>query len=117
MPGRGPRVGLPRSHDEIRSVMPEESRRILKPLDARAPLVLDTRELGRRPGVMRRISRTVQALAGLDVDVMSVPVGTGIELEIRLESVIEGVLVSGSARSAAVGECVRCLDGDRKSVV
>ncbi len=90
--------------------MPEESRRILKPLDPRGPLVLDTRELGRRPGAMRRISRTVQALAGFDVDVMSVPVGTGIELEIRLESVIEGVLVSGSARSAAAGECVRCLD-------
>jgi uncharacterized protein len=32
------------------------------------------------------------------------------ELDLRLESVVEGVLVTGSARVTAAGACVRCLD-------
>jgi uncharacterized protein len=32
-----------------------------------------------------------------------------LELDLRLEAVMEGVLVSGTVRGRAVGECVRCL--------
>jgi uncharacterized protein len=32
------------------------------------------------------------------------------ELDLRLESVMEGVLVTGTARARAKGECVRCLE-------
>lgn len=90
--------------------MPEESRRVLKGLNPRDPLVIDTRELGRRPGSMRKLSRTVQAPAQLGVEVMGVPEGADLELETRLESVVEGVLVTGTATVLATGECVRCLD-------
>lgn len=31
-------------------------------------------------------------------------------MELRLEAVMEGVLVSGSAQTGLVGECVRCLE-------
>ena len=79
-------------------------------LDPRAPLVIDTRELGRRPGSMRKLSRTVPAPADLGVDVLSVPEGSELALDLRLEAVMEGVLVSGTARSSLRGECVRCLD-------
>jgi uncharacterized protein len=79
-------------------------------LDPRAPLVIDTRELGRRPGSMRTLSRTVPAPADLGIDVLSVPEGSEIVLELRLEAVMEGVLVSGTARGGLRGECVRCLD-------
>jgi uncharacterized protein len=79
-------------------------------LDPRAPLVIDTRELGRRPGSMRTLSRTVPAPADLGIDVLSVPEGSEIVLELRLEAVMEGVLVSGTARGSLRGECVRCLD-------
>jgi uncharacterized protein len=33
-----------------------------------------------------------------------------VELDLRLESVMEGVLVTGTARASAKGECVRCLE-------
>ena len=79
-------------------------------LDPRAPLVIDTRELGRRPGSMRKLSRTVPAPADLGIDVLSVPEGSDLALELRLEAVMEGVLVSGTARGSLRGECVRCLD-------
>jgi len=90
--------------------MPEESRRALKGLDPRAPLVIDTRELGRRAGSMRTLSRTIPAPARLGIEVLGVPEGTEIELNVRLESVVEGVLVTATASTTASGECVRCLD-------
>lgn len=90
--------------------MPEESSRTLTRLDPRHPLVVDTRELGRRPGSMRKLLRAVPAPPDLGVDVLGVPAGSTIDLELRLESVMEGVLVSGSASTQVEGECVRCLD-------
>nr|WP_246222539.1 YceD family protein [Phytoactinopolyspora limicola] len=42
--------------------------------------------------------------------VVGVPEGTAIRLELRLEAVMEGVLVSGTARASFTGECARCLD-------
>jgi uncharacterized protein len=72
--------------------------------------VLDTRELGRRPGSQREVSRTVPAPADLGIEVLRVLEGSPVELDLRLESVMEGVLVTGSARAELSGECVRCLE-------
>ncbi|MGW5732808.1 MULTISPECIES: YceD family protein [Streptomyces] len=83
-------------------------------LDHRNPLVFDTHELGRRPGAQQRLTRTVEAPGSPDVlgidGVIGVPAGAPVELKIRLESVMEGVLVTGTARASAEGECVRCLE-------
>jgi uncharacterized protein len=79
-------------------------------LDPRSPFVLDTHELGRRPGSMRRTRSTVPAPEALGTDVIGVPTGDDVELDLQLEAVVEGVFVSGSVRARAVGECVRCLD-------
>nr|WP_225224554.1 DUF177 domain-containing protein [Cellulomonas sp. JH27-2] len=78
-------------------------------LDPRSPFVLDTHELGRRPGSTRTVQRTVGAPEDLGTDVIGIPTGTDVELDLRLEAVMEGVLVSGSVRGRAIGECVRCL--------
>ena len=72
--------------------------------------MLDTRELGRRPGSQRRVSRSEPAPADLGIDVLGVPQGSPIALDLRLEAVMEGVLVSGTARVHVEGECSRCLD-------
>ena len=79
-------------------------------LDPRAPLVLDTRELGRRPGAERTVSVTAPAPADLGIEVLGVPEGSPITFELRLEAVVEGVLVTGQAHAVLAGECVRCLD-------
>ncbi|UYM05693.1 YceD family protein [Solicola gregarius] len=78
-------------------------------LDHRAPLVLDTHELGRRPGTEREVALDVPAPADIGVDMLRVPEGDPIALALRLESVMEGVLVTGTASVDLVGECVRCL--------
>ena len=85
-------------------------RQALTSLDPRAPLVLDTRELGRRPGSQRQVSPTVPAPAELGIEVLCVPEGAPVELDLRLEAVMEGVLVTGTARAVLSGECVRCLE-------
>lgn len=89
----------------------------LNDLDPRAPLVLDTRELGRRPGSQREVSLTVPAPADLGIEVLAVPEGAPVELDLRLEAVMEGVLVTGSAQAGLEGECARCLDPIREDIV
>jgi uncharacterized protein len=76
-----------------------------------SPWVLDTRELGRRPGTSRAVRRTALAIHPLGVEgVIAVPVGAEVDLDLLLESVVEGVLVSGTASAPTAGECSRCLD-------
>ena len=72
--------------------------------------MLDTRELGRRPGSQRQVKRTVPAPADLGIEVLRVPEGSPVELDLRLEAVMEGVLVTGAASAALTGECARCLE-------
>jgi uncharacterized protein len=83
---------------------------LLNSLDPRAPLVLDTRELGRRPGVQRVESLSVPAPADLGIEVLRVREGEPVEIDLRLEAVLEGVLVTGSAGADLSGECARCLE-------
>jgi uncharacterized protein len=96
--------------------MPHGSRKNLTRIDPRAPLVIDTHALGRRPGSMREESRTVPAPADLGVEMVGVPEGADIELDVRLEAVMEGVLISGTARAPLAGECGRCLEPVTSSI-
>jgi uncharacterized protein len=57
---------------------------------------------------MRTESRAVAAPADLGVPMIGVPEDADVELDIRLEAVMEGVLVSGTARVPLSGECARC---------
>jgi len=59
---------------------------------------------------MRGETRTVPAPADLRVELVGVPEGADVELDVRLEAVTEGVLVSGTATVPLAGECARCLD-------
>jgi uncharacterized protein len=86
-------------------------------LDPRAPLVLDTRELGRRPGSQRRAGFTAPAPADLGIEVLRVPEGSPVEFDLRLEAVMEGVLVTGQAHAGLEGECVRCLEEIHDEIV
>ncbi|ASW53988.1 DUF177 domain-containing protein [Plantactinospora sp. KBS50] len=79
------------------------------PLDPRSPLVLDTRDLPRRPGALRTVRRVVPAPVDLGLELISVPRGADLSLDLRLESVSEGVLVTGSVSGPVTGECGRCL--------
>ena len=86
-------------------------------LDPRSPLVLDTRDLPRRPGALRTHRRVVPAPADLGVELITVPEGADLDLDLRMESVSEGVLVSGTVSGPVKGECGRCLREINDSMV
>jgi uncharacterized protein len=86
-------------------------------LDPRSPLVLDTKGLPRRPGALRAVDRVVPAPAHLGLELIGVPQGADLHLDLRLESVSEGVLVSGTIGAPISGECGRCLRPIDDSVV
>jgi uncharacterized protein len=101
----------PRQHPLRESHARDTARSGSQPrLDPRNPFVFDTRELGRRPGTMRRVTRRAPAPAGLGLDLIRVAPGSPIDIDVRLEAVMEGVLVTGTATVELVGECARCLD-------
>ena len=74
------------------------------------PLVVDTHEMGRQPGTERTLTLTVEAPADMGYDVYSVPEGSTMAIELRLEAIMEGILATGTISARAVGECVRCLE-------
>jgi uncharacterized protein len=63
------------------------------------------------------MSFTAPAPADLGIEVLRVPEGSPVAFELRLEAVMEGVLVTGEAQAELVGECVRCLEEVRDEVV
>jgi uncharacterized metal-binding protein YceD (DUF177 family) len=74
------------------------------------PWVIELRELGRRAGSLQELERTLPAPAGWRVEMIGVPEGAEVHLRLRLESVMEGVLVSGEIDVPLVGSCARCLE-------
>jgi uncharacterized protein len=75
-----------------------------------SPFVYDVRRLGRRPGAMREDRRSVPAPTAIGSDLIGVPDGAPLALDVRLESVTEGVLVTGTVTAPLHGQCARCLD-------
>ncbi len=78
--------------------------------DPASPYVFDVRPLGRRAGTLREYRRSVPAPAALGSDLIGVPEGAPLAVDVRLESVTEGVLVQGTVTAPVRGECARCLD-------
>ena len=87
-----------------------EDGRVMNQVDSRRPLVIDTRELGRRPGNSLRLHRDVATPADFGTDVIGIEEGQPMGLDLRLEAVMEGVLITGEVEATATGACVRCLD-------
>ena len=79
--------------------------------DPSSQWVVDTRELGKHPGQSRELQQRVPTSVELGVpDVITIPAGSPVSLDLLLESVVEGVLVTGDVSAQSAGYCVRCLD-------
>lgn len=74
------------------------------------PFEIAVHDLINKPGTMRRVDFAIDLPEELSNSVVAVPKGTRFELELRLESVHEGILATGGGDTFAVGECSRCLD-------
>jgi uncharacterized protein len=73
------------------------------------PFFLPVRDIVRKPGEMREHSISVTLAEKWGEGIVSVEAGETVDIEVRLESVHEGILVSGTADSDYTGVCGRCL--------
>ncbi len=59
---------------------------------------------------MKDLHRMVPVGKGWGAGLARVSEGNDLDLDLRLESVVEGVLVSGTARARVDADCARCLE-------
>ncbi|MGV0785589.1 DUF177 domain-containing protein [Mycolicibacterium sp. XJ2] len=76
---------------------------------SQSPLVINISRLGRRPGSMMTVSETVPSPSRIGLDLIAIDKGAPLELDLRVESVSEGVLASGTVSAPTTGDCARCL--------
>ena len=75
-----------------------------------APFVVDVRALIGKPGAYERVSLTEEAGDGVSTEMVTVTPTEPVRVDAMLESVREGILVTGSAKTAGDAICSRCLD-------
>ncbi len=78
-------------------------------IDPRSALVFEVHDLGRHAGEMKQVRREAPAPEDMGNEVIGVPAGSPILLGLKLEAVVEGILVTGAAEVRLAGECSRCL--------
>src|SRR6201987_2649284 len=74
-----------------------------------SPMTLDIARLGRRPGAMVTLRDTVPSPSRIGLPMIAIDPGAPMELDLQIQSVSEGVLVTGTVAAPTVGECARCL--------
>jgi uncharacterized protein len=76
---------------------------------ARSIYIFNTHDLPHRAGEMREYELDLKVTESVGVDLLSVKPGEIIEVDLRLQSVDEGVLATARVIATATGECTRCL--------
>ena len=77
---------------------------------ALSPFIISAHDLPRRPGEIRQMRLEIDEHEALGFDVLAIAQDEPIDIDFTLQSVEEGVLVTGTVISVASGECGRCLD-------
>lgn len=77
---------------------------------ATSPYRVSVRDLMHRPGEMRERTLEFAAPEQLGVGAAYVAEGSPLAIELRLEGLHDGILVTGEIDATQSGECVRCLD-------
>jgi uncharacterized protein len=74
-----------------------------------SPLAVNIARLGRRPGSMFSLHDVVPSPSRIGLEMIGIQAGAPLNLDLRVESVSEGVLVTGTLTAPTTGECSRCL--------
>lgn len=59
---------------------------------------------------MKEVHRTLNTEEKIGLEMVGIPVGAQVEMDLVLQSVSEGVLVTGTVYAPIEGECSRCLE-------
>jgi len=77
--------------------------------NVKSPYAVAVFDILRRPGEMREKKLDIVIPEGFGNAVIGVPTDGMLHLDLRLEALHDGILVSADVDGEAVGECVRCL--------
>lgn len=80
-----------------------------RPVTVRNPYLQNVRDLVRDPGGVRERELDFAAPEHLGEGLVAVQQGAELAIDLKLESLHEGVLASGRVSTEATGECARCL--------
>lgn len=75
----------------------------------KTPWTVDVYDIIHRPGEMREREFAVAAPERFGNAVIGVDAGASVRIDLRLESLHDGILVTADVDASAGGECVRCL--------
>ena len=78
--------------------------------------MVDVRDLVNRPGTMREQQLSVQVPEDLGESLVAVKAGSSLDIDLRFESMHEGILASAEVSATANGVCGRCLTDIRLPV-
>jgi uncharacterized protein len=78
-------------------------------MTARSPYLQNVRDLVRHPGEMRERVLDLTVPEHLGEGLVAVQEGSPLHIDLKLESLHEGILASGTVTGTADGECARCL--------
>jgi uncharacterized protein len=76
----------------------------------KTPFTIEVFDLMHRPGEQRERELDIAAPEKLGEGIIAVPAGDNIHIDLRLESLGDGILVSAEIETTAIGECGRCLE-------
>lgn len=78
----------------------------------RSPLELDLRSMNLldKPGEWIKLGQSVPAPQDLRIEMIGIPAGDPMRLELQLESVVEGIYVTGTVHAVAKGQDARTLE-------
>ncbi|MFT4086464.1 MAG: DUF177 domain-containing protein [Gordonia sp. (in: high G+C Gram-positive bacteria)] len=65
---------------------------------------------------MIEVVRSVETPERIGAEMIGIPAGAEVDMDLRLESVSEGVLVTGTVNAPTEGQCGRCLEPMEDSV-
>ncbi len=86
------------------------------PKFTQTPYTVSVLDLIHRPGEMRERTLKLVEPEGYGNAVIGVREGAELSIHLRLESLHDGILVTGEVDAVVEGECVRCLTEVRKNV-
>ena len=75
-----------------------------------SPYLIPVRDLMHKPGQMRELKLDIEVPEELGTEIVKVEQGTELDLDLRLESVHEGILATGDVFVDAIADCSRCLE-------
>lgn len=75
-----------------------------------SPFLVNVRTLIGKPGTMRELELEIPTSERIGEGLLAVPAGAELEIDLRLESLHDGILATASLLAPVEGECSRCLE-------